>query len=82
MSLSLCICLMKGDSLLLGCIYRNPSQSASNIDNLIDLLSNAAEDKASHKVIIGDFNWRMIQWNDGCGFLTDTCSIDRQGQHF
>ena len=58
-SMWLCISLMKGDSLLLGCIYRSPSSSASNNDNLIDLLNNVGEDKASHKVILGDFNWRM-----------------------
>ena len=81
-SLWLRISLMKGDSLLLGCIYRSPSLSASNNDNLIDLLNNVGEDTASHKVIIGDFNWRRIQWNDGCGFLQDACSIDNQEQRF
>ena len=33
-----CISLMKGDSLLLGCIYKSSSSFASNNDNLIDLL--------------------------------------------
>ena len=78
----LCISLMKEESLLLCCIYRSPSSSASNNDNFIDLLSNVGEDKASHKVILGDFNWRRIQWNDGCDFLPDTCSIDNQEQRF
>ena len=73
---------MKGDSLLLGCIYRSPSSSVSSTDNLIDLLNNVGEDKASHKVTIWDFNRRRIQWNDGCGFMPDTCSIDNQEQHF
>ena len=61
-SLWLRISLMNGDGLMLDCIYRSPSSSASNNDNLIDLLSNVGEDKASHKVIIGDFSWRRIQW--------------------
>ena len=69
---------MKGDSLQLGCIYSSPLSSASNNDILIDLLDNVGEDEASHKVIIGDFNWRRIRWNDGCGFLPDTCLIDNQ----
>ena len=73
---------MKGYCFLLGCIHRSSSSSASNNDNLIDLLNNVGEDKASHKVIIGDFIWRRIQWNDGCGFLPDTCSIDNQEQRF
>ena len=81
-SLWLRISLMKGDSLLLGCIYRSPSSSSSNNDNLIDLLNNVGEDKAIHKAILGDFNWRRIQWKDGCGFLPDTCSIDDQEQRF
>ena len=72
--------LMKGDSLLLGCVYRSPSSSASNSDNLIDLLRNVADDKTSHKVILGHVNWRRIQWNDGSGFLPATCSIDNQQQ--
>ena len=76
------ISLMKGDSLLLGCIYSSPSSSASNDDNLVDLLNNVGEDKAYHKVILGDINWRRIQWNDGCGFLPDTCSIYNQVQRF
>ena len=69
-------------NLLLGCIYSSPSSSASNNDNLIDLSNNVGEDKTSHKVILGDFNWRRIQWNDGCGFLPDTCSINNQEQHY
>ena len=73
---------MEGDGLLLGCTYRSPSSSASNNDILIDLLNNVGEDKASHKVIIGDLNWRKIQLNDGCGFLPDTSSIDNQEQCF
>ena len=81
-SLWLPISLIKGDGLLLGCIYRSPSSSTSNNDNIIDLLNNVGEDKVSHKVIIGDFSRRRIQWNDGCGFLPDTCSIDNQEQCF
>ena len=46
---------MKGDSLLLGCIYRSASSSASSNDNITDLSNNVGEDKASHKVIIGTF---------------------------
>ena len=44
---------MKGDSLLLGRIYRSPSSSASSNVYLIDLLNNVGEDKASNKAIIG-----------------------------
>ena len=51
---------MIGKSHLLGGIYRCPSSSVSNNDNLIDSLNNVGENKASHNVIIGDFNWRRI----------------------
>ena len=51
--------LMKRDSLLLGCIYRSPSSSTSN--NLIDLFTSIGDDKASYRVILGDFSWRRIQ---------------------
>ena len=77
-SLWLRIRLMKGDNLLLGCIYRSLSSSASNNYNHIDLLRHVGEDKASHKDILGDISWRRIQWNDGSGFLPDNCSIDNQ----
>ena len=56
--------------------------SASSNDNLIDLSNDVGEDKASHRVISGDFVWIRIQWNHGCGFLPDTCSIDDREQRF
>ena len=63
---------------LLGCIYSSQSSYASSNDNHIDLLSDVGEDKASDNVIIGDYDWIGIQWNDGCGFLPDTCLMDNQ----
>ena len=57
-SLWLYISLTKRDSLLLGCIYRSPSSSTSNHDNLIALSNNAGENMASHKVALGDFTWK------------------------
>ena len=44
------------------------------------MLSNVGEDKASHRAISWDFNLSRIQWNDGCGFLPNTCSIGNQEQ--
>ena len=44
-----------------GLYLQSPSSSTTNNGNLIDLLNNAGEDKASHRGILGEFNWRKIQ---------------------
>ena len=58
--------LRGGDRLLFGCLYRSPttsSKSAENNDNLNKLIQEIAEGNYSHVCIIGDFNFRDINWN-------------------
>lgn len=54
---------LKGtDTLIAGCIYRSPSSEAQNNKDLGTVLKAVAEAKMSHKLIVGDFNFSSINW--------------------
>ena len=48
--------------LLVACIYRSESGTRENNENLLKLLTEIEEMKASHKLVIGDFNYKLIDW--------------------
>ena len=58
--------LQGNDTLLFGCIYRSPTNTAistRNNSNLNLLLKEIATNKKyTHKCIVGDFNYRDINW--------------------
>ena len=57
--------LRGGDVMLFGSFYRSPTQtgdSDSNNDKLNRLLKCIAKKKYSHRCLIGDFNFREINW--------------------
>ena len=57
--------LRNGDTLLFGCIYRSPTQSEKSDDNnehLNKLLQALCTKKYSHICLVGDFNYRNINW--------------------
>ena len=54
-----------GDKLLVGCVYRSPNISASDEEQLNDMIIQASSFKASHKLIMGDFNHPDIDWITG-----------------
>jgi exonuclease III len=56
--------LKDNDTLLLGCIYRSPTKNNENTDNLCKLLIEAQEKKPSHVLIVGDFNYPEIDWEN------------------
>lgn len=64
------ICLLEvklrgGDLMLFGCFYRSPTPSATSDKNNNDLnriLYNISRNKYSHKCLIGDFNFKDINW--------------------
>jgi len=63
-----CTVTMNGsDKLLVGCVYRSPNISSSDEDQLNDMMIQASSFKASHKLIVGDFNHPDIDW------ITGTC---------
>ena len=60
--------LRNGDFLLFGCIYRSPTQtptSAENNDHLNTLLRSLSSKSYSHVCLVGDFNYRDINWKSG-----------------
>ena len=71
-------CLMEirlrgGDTLLFACCYRSPTRTATsdqNNEKLNRLLEYITNNKYSHKCIVGDFNYRDINWSTG----TTSCS--------
>lgn len=54
--------LAEGNKLLIGCIYRSPNSSEENNDSLNYLLLEAGNSKYSHKLIMGSFSYRNINW--------------------
>ena len=61
------VSLNKNDKLLVGCVYRSPSSTADENECLNKVILEAPEYKASHKLIMGDFNHPEIDWH------TQTC---------
>ena len=57
--------LRGGGTLLLGCIYRSPTVtqvSAANNENLNHLLKTICNKSYSHVCLVGDFNFKDINW--------------------
>ena len=67
------VCLLEirlrgGDTMLFGCCYRSPTTtntSSANNDNLISLMKCISLRKYSHVCIVGDFNYKTINWKTG-----------------
>ena len=64
------VCLLEvrlrgGDVLLFACVYRSPTpsdSSAKNNANLNSLLTCISNKNYSHKCLVGDFNYKDINW--------------------
>ena len=61
------VSLNKNDKLLVGYVYRSPSSTADEDECHNRVILEASEYKASHKLIMGDFNNPEIDWH------TQTC---------
>nr|XP_054763699.1 titin homolog [Lytechinus pictus] len=58
---------LKGmDSLILGGIYRSPTSNrdSSSTDKVTELLYKVADSNPSHLIIVGDFNYPNINWEN------------------
>ncbi|MCG8047037.1 MAG: reverse transcriptase domain-containing protein [Candidatus Thiodiazotropha endolucinida] len=55
--------LDNNDALIIGCIYRSPSATEDNYSSLEHLMRQISERRESHKLIMGDFNLRDINWD-------------------
>ncbi len=56
--------LQNGDTLLAGVVYRSPSSDLATKKNLNDLILAFGEHDATHKLLMGDFNYKEVNWND------------------
>ena len=57
--------LRGGDTLLFCCCYRSPTHTDSSVinnNNLVELIKTMSSKKYSHLCIVGDFNYRQINW--------------------
>ena len=55
---------LKGnDKLLIGCIYRSEGGMSENNRSLNNLLKEATQKRYTHLLIMGDFNYKDIKWN-------------------
>ena len=67
--------LRGGDMMCFGCIYRSPTtteNSAGNNDNLNKLLQQITTKKYSHICLVGDFNYKDINWETCTTFHNET----------
>ena len=53
----------KDETFLLGVCYRSPNSPEENDRNMRNLLAEISHHKADNTVILGDFNYNMINWN-------------------
>lgn len=48
---------------IVGCIYRSPNSNEFNNLRLLDLLEVAAKQKCTALIIVGDFNYKEVNWS-------------------
>ena len=54
--------LVEEESLVLGLVYRSPSSSEENNEELNRTIKSIADTNPTHLAIIGDFNYPEIDW--------------------
>ena len=57
--------LARNDALLIGNLYRSPSSTENNNNDLCKLLEEVSRAQYSHLLIVGDFNYGDIDWARG-----------------
>ena len=61
--------LPDNDSLVIGMVYRSPSSSPENNKLLLDMINHSCKQKCSHYLLMGDFNFKDINWStNDCNF--------------
>ena len=53
----------KSTDVLIAAIYRSDSGTSQNNANLLTLLKEINQMKQSHKLVVGDFNYKHINWD-------------------
>ena len=60
------------DKLMIGCIYRSPHCTADNIFKLFQMFRHVCAQKPSHLLILGDFNFKEINWHSFSSSVNET----------
>lgn len=56
---------------LIGCIYRSPNSDQRNNDTLLRVLQAAMNVNSTNKIIVGDFNYKEVDWVNGIVHSSD-----------
>ena len=67
---------LKKDTFLIGCVYKCPGSSGSNNEQLNELISEVMRYKHSHFLLLGDFDYPNIDWQNWYTLLENTNSPD------
>ena len=51
-------------SLLVACLYRSESGTRENNSNMLKLIKEIAKMKQTYKLVVGDLNYKMIDWEN------------------
>ena len=66
------VTLDRSHKVLIGCVYRSPSSSDTNNRDLESMLRTVSEMRVQHLIVVGDFNYPGIDWQE-------CVSLDREG---
>ena len=69
--------LKNRDTILIGCIYRSPNASVENFQELKTLFTKCRDANYSHKLLVGDFNLKEINW---CEMTTNVSELHMASQ--
>lgn len=58
-----CISLKNQDKLLIGVVYRSPTSTETDNNDMLTMISEMVNKKTSHILIMGDFNFPGIDWH-------------------
>ncbi len=64
--------LYGNDQLLIGNIYRSPNSDSDNNKKLSNLLKEANDKNISHMLLMGDFNFKEIDWTTNSTSVSET----------
>jgi len=71
-----CWCEVKtnNDKILIGLVYRSPNSDQENNLQLNRLMSEIGQEKHCKKIIMGDFNYKDINWEHWTSEAPETCN--------
>ena len=64
------------DSLLVGVLYRSPGSPESNNEHLNQMITEAVNTQHSHLLLLGDFNYPAINWDNWCTLSSSSVSVE------